>query len=776
MNRILDYKSYFKFLSRNKAFTVINVFGLSVSLMFVILISVYTVQELSVDKFQEKGERVFTIGSENIIGSAWKLKPLLMTRYPEIEDIVPLVTNFRNRALTIEDRTVNADYLFTDTSFFHVFSFDLVQGDRNTVLETPGYAVVSESFARRAFPGSDPLGKAIRLNDSVTVTVNGIMKDIKNSIIPTSDVIVNIEHIRFFNSSLASERFDNAVGTDLFILERENADLRARATDIEEYFKEIYWLYKMDIAKRVVLTPLKEAYFSSIPSANALQKGDWNFVMILMSVGILILLFAVINYINLTVAQAGQRAKEMATRRLLGSSGSDLFLRLIAESTLLILLSFAIGLFFAYSAVSAANDLLRSRIDLSSAATFGNIFVCTLFILALGVVSGIIPAVFISKTKAIDIVRGGFRKKTKMVFSKVFITFQNAITIMVITASIVMSLQINHMINAPLGYNTTNIINISTRQFDSRRHILSYGDEISKLSSVSRVAYGAGTPLDYGNNNTVEYEGRSISFQMFIGDSTYFSMLGINILRDNNTTSTDAIFLSQQSIRELMISEDAPSFKYYEDRETPIAGIVSDFQIGNILSEKSPVLMRLRKREDFHPWSILVEVQGDPYQAYESISEVYKSMVVAEFPAKFIDQEIEDSFQSQRRISKIVMIFCVIAVVLSLLGLLAMSTYFIQQRSREIAVRKVFGSTNREMLIKLITSFISYVLIAFVIATPIIWYIMKQWLSDYSYRIALSPWIFLASGLFCFLIAFVTVFFQSYRAANANPVNRLKAE
>ena len=252
-------------------------------------------------------------------------------------------------------------------------------------------------------------------------------------------------------------------------------------------------------------------------------------------------------------------------------------------------------------------------------------------------------------------------------------------------------------------------------------------------------------------------------------------MLGINILRDNNIASPDGMFLSQQSIRELMIPEDSPSFKLW-GRDFPIAGIISDFQLGNILGEKRPVLMGLKKHDEYYPWSILVEIQGDPDQAYEMLSKEYKSMVGLEFPAKFIDQEIEDSFQAQRRIYKIVIIFCVIAIIISMLGLLAISTYFIQQRSKEIALRKVFGSSNKKILVKLISSFLNYVLIAFVFATPVVWYIMNEWLSEYSYRISLSPWIFAAAGLFCFLIALVTVFFQSWIAANINPAEKIKTE
>lgn len=775
MNELLNFKSFFKFLSKNKAYTAIDIFGLSISLMFVILIAVYTVQELSVDKYQEKAGRIYALGSEEVIGSHWKLKNHLMSRYPEIEEIAPVISSFGDQPVEIRETSMKASLIFADTSFYNVFSYPLLNGEPSKVLEIPNYAVVSESFARKAFGNEDPLGQMIHIDDSVKVTVNGIMKDMKNSILPEGDIVLSIENIRFFNPGLSSEEFNNAVGANLFVLVNEGADLHAKIPDIKEHFSEIFWWYKNYPEKQVVLYPLNEVYFSKVQSWANLRQGDWNFVMILMSVGILILLFAMINYINLTVAQTGQRAKEMATRRLLGSSRGELFNRLIMESTFLSLFSFILGLLLAMAMVPFANDLLQTRISLVEAITPVNILIVIGIIVLLGFVSGLLPAWIISNSKPIDIVRGGFRAKTKMVFSKIFITFQNVITIMMIAASVTMVLQINHMINAPLGYNMKNILDISTHHFNTKERMLTFGNEISQLASVNRVAYGAGTPFSRGNNHTMRYEDRNISFQSLIGDSTYFSMFGFEILQDNHSTSANATYLNEQAYRELMIDDDTPSFKFYE-QDTPIAGKLKDFTMGNVLANLPPTMVSIRSGDQLWIWDILIEVNGDPYIAFEQIKEKYEAMMGLEMPGRFMEDKVEDSFASQRRTAKIVMIFCVIAILISLLGLLAMSTYFIQQRAREIAVRKVFGSSEGQILRRLVFTFLNYVLIAFVIATPVVWYIMKRWLSDYSYRITLSPLIFISAGVFCLLISFLTVYYQSYKAANANPVDSVKAE
>ncbi|MDD3061923.1 MAG: ABC transporter permease [Massilibacteroides sp.] len=776
MYNLLNVKAFLKFLSRNKVYTLINVFGLSLSLMFVILIAVYVKQELSVDKYHEKGDRIFLLANEEGVGTAFRLAYRIQERYPEIEKVCPLVPTWKKVPMTIADTKCNADLLFADSTFFDFFSFPLVEGTKNMVLQSRNYAVISESFAKKAFPGTDPLGKSIQMNDSVQVTVSGIMKDIKRSAIPYADVLIRVDNIKYFNWSMDSETFDNAGSCVIFLLEKGGADLHAKADDMVAFFKDIFWIYRNGLQDKVNFVSLKEFYFSDYNSSQ-LEQGDKQFVLILLSVCILILVFAIINYINLTAAQAGFRAKEMATRRLHGSSRRELFLRLIMESTAITFISFVIGWLLALALVPFANDLLQTRIDLVENITVSTVSLALGAIVLIGALAGVLPASIMSNSKPIDVVRGGFRQKTKMTFSKIFITFQNVITIVMVAASITMFVQVKHLISAPLGYRSSNLMDISIWSFGQKEKLLTFGNELKQLSSVKRVAYTQGTPFSRGNNHTMQYQekNKNISFQSIISDETFFNMIGLRIIRDNHYTGTDGFYLSEQAIRELEINEDSPDFRFYDNR-VPIAGIINDFQMYNITYGVSPILYRMKKIEDFYPWNIIVEVQGDPFVAYREIKKVYERFTGLEFDGEYFDTQIQQSFEAQERTSKIVSIFAVIAMVISLLGLVAMSTYFILQRSREIAVRKVFGSSSRQILARLVFTFLNYVLIAFFLALPVIWYAMNKWLSDYDYRIELSPWIYIASGLFCLLISFVSVIVQSYYAANGNPVKRLKAE
>jgi putative ABC transport system permease protein len=743
--------------------------------MFVILILVYVSQGLSTDRFQKNADNLYVIGHEGYAGFAWRIGQRIAEKYPEIDKMSP-VAIFPGVAAFSGDDRYKTDILLTDTTFFSMFTFPLEQGTPATVLAAKDYAVISESFARRAFSDRDPMGQYLKFNDSVYVMVNGIMKDIKNSTIPYADVVLNINNVRFFNGSLDSESGDNAGDLQVFFQTVPGSDIHARADEIAEYLKEIFWIYKRDIWKKVVFTPLKDIYFSKIQAHHLLQS-DWTFVVVFMFAGVLILIFAVINYINLTVAQTGARAREMATRRLLGASRGELFARLILESVLLCSVSFLIGLLLAFAALPFASDLLKTAIDLKGFFTVGHTLAVVGLVLLTGVVSALLPAVIISRFKPIDIVRGSFRMKTKMVFSKVFITFQNVITIMLLAASITMILQIKHLINAPMGYTTTNMLYVATYQFEGREKINTFVNETRQLASVKRVAYSQGVPFSRGNNYTAVFEDKNISYQILTGDSTFFNMLGFEVLRRNNTAEDMQIFLNEQALLETGLPIDVTETKLWDDGEVfPIAGIVRDFQLSNITYGKNPVVIRVMKEADVHPWNVLIETQGDPIAARNQVKEIFERIAQVEFSGKYTDEQIEESYAEQQRMASLVIVFAVIAVIISFLGLLATSTYFIRQRSSEVAVRKVFGSSNAQILLKLISTFILYVGIAFVIATPLVWYVMNRWIAAYSYRIPLYPWIFAAAGLFCLAVAFVTVFFQSYQAANENPVKNIKAE
>ncbi|MCD8042360.1 MAG: ABC transporter permease [Tannerellaceae bacterium] len=777
MKNLFQIKSYFKFLQKHRLYTCIELTGLSISFMFVILIAVYTFQELSTDRFQENKDRLYVVANQSSLGMAYKLADRLKENFPEIDEVCPMVNYFKKIAVSSSGKYMNADLVFTDSTFFRLFSFNLIEGDRNRALEGINDAVISETFARKLFPDTDPLGKQITIDEKLTVVVNGVMEDIRNSAVPYGDILVRINNIQHFDSGLASDNYGNIGATPIVILAKEESNIYAKTEDVLSYLKTYVWTYQDGIDTEVHFVPLTDVYFSGINGYNGLlfNQGSRRFVIILLSVSLVILIFAVINYVNLTVAQAGFRFKEMATRRLLGSSRQELFSRLIMESTLMALLSSVTGLFLAFVFRPYANNLLEAQLDLH--CFFSPVWLLTAFLVIslTGIISGILPAIVISNAKPVEVVKGSVRKQTKMIFSKFFITFQNAITIALIVTAITMVKQIDYMIKAPLGYNTKNIIDIPVEGILNKNQTLTLGNELKRLPGVNRIAFSEGMPFSTGNNTTIQHEGKNVTLHMFTGDTTFVDMLGIKILKDNHLASTNGFYLSRQTFREMNLNEDAPVFPLWGNNR-PIAGMVEDFKLSNVLFESRPILLEIQKAEEFEPCNIAVETAGDPWSAFQQIKECYERITRLEFNGQFIDQQIKESFAVQSKTSRIVTLFAGVAILLSLLGLLAMSTYFIQQRKREIAIRKVFGSDNPQILKDLISTFLSYVAIAFVLIVPFAWYFLLQWLSEYSYRISLNPWIFLQSGLFCLAIAFITVFWQSWQAANMNPVENIKTE
>ena len=795
MFRQLNLRSWFTFLSRNRLYTAVNFIGLALALAFVLLVADYTVRQFTVDQFQTRADRIYAVCSEESVASGYYLQKHLRDRYPEIESTCAVAffedSDAGSTPVEIGRQKFLASVLYADTTFFRMFDFPLLEGSREEVLAARENVVLSESFARKVFGTFDPLGQTLRLdNDERAYVVSGIMRDIERSAIPAADIVMRAERITETNAA-NDERMSNSGAGVTFLLARPGTDLQAKIPDMLAFFKEIYWPYQGNVVSQVRLVPLRELYFESVNNSYKLAHGSRSFLYILLGVGLVVLVFAVMNYINLTVAQAGFRAREMAARRLLGASRSNIFLKWILESTLFCAAALLIASCIAELFVPWASQLLDTKVavwgDISWSVTGWSL----LAVVMLGVISGLVPALLVARYQPIDIVRGTFRRHAKTIYGRVLIALQNVITITLLAASIAIGLQIRHLVNAPLGYETHDILNIGTDLFPDRSALRRFCNALHSLPEVEAVGLGCGTPHDRGNNNTIAYgPDRMVSFQVFIGDSTYFRILGLERLRDNqvavaagsaasrNFWVSNVWYINQYALRELGIAEDAPEFKVGEELSYSIvlAGIYRDFQVGTALDAPTSVLLReVNGPDGFQPWNILVKTRGDHAAAYRAVEELFRQTTDgSSFAARYLTEEIANDFAAQRRLLHIVGIFTFVALLISSLGLFAMAAYYIQQKRQEIAVRRVFGASRREMLVRLVRNFMVLVGVAFIIAVPIAVWGLGRWLEEYSVRIALSPWIFLAAGLFAAIVALLSVGWQSRRAADAEPVESLK--
>ena len=774
-------KSFFNFLKRNKLYALINLLGLTVSMAFVLLLAVYVQKQLSTDAFQENADRIYVIANEEKLNMGYWLDKHLRNQFPEIEKSACVVNYSNNFEFSIKGEVVYGSATMADSCFFEMFSYDLAEGSKDDWKISWDRCMVSEKFANAHFPENDPIGQhiAIKGGENSPLTICGVLKDFGNSILKTPDVLLRGDLLPTLNNA-NNETMDNAGGGICFVMTYPEADLQARHDDILAWCKENFWVYKRQYDK-VRIIPLREVYFlkeGALDNTGTVSMGNRSFVSLLLAMCLMLLLFAILNYVNLSTALIGFRAKEMATRRLVGATKAGVFLKMIGESTLLCAVAMGLAVLLAEALAPSASRILEYQISVFGAVNLVNILIVILVILALGFVAGLVPALLIQKAQPIEIVRGSLRLKAKTVYSRVIITVQNAVAVVMLVSALTMYLQIRHMITADLGYNTKDILVIDN-VYGKTGEIKALLDAYRAEPFVEDVGQGDGIPLGGTNNWTVEMEnGEWVSFQQIQGDQHYFDILGLRVKQDNQL-SKRSYWLNEYAFKEIGIEETETEFVTKSRRAMGIGGVYYDFKIRPLEAKQSAALINNRGEnpEDDYPWVLLVKINGDHKETRERLETVTKAVMPDKlFNAKYIEESIEDCFADESRILRVVLIFTLLSMLVSALGLFAMSSYYMQQERRAVAVKKVFGADYGGVLRELVLSFMKLVGIAFVVGIPVAWLVMHRWLEDYSHRISLSWWIFALAGLVVVVLAFVSVIWQSVRTARENPATVLKKE
>ena len=782
MSNSLQLKAFWNFLQRNKFFTAINIFGFAVSLAFVVLIGLYVQDELSVDDFQANKERIFRLEYAERSNLPPALRAAMAARYPEIEAVTRIyacdLTVAPVSGFTAEENT--ADGLFVDSSFFSIFSYPFVEGSPATAMQTPRDVVLTRRFARRIFGNESATGRTLHIGKH-DFTVGGVVEDFEHTVFRSSDILLPVE-----------KAFAVAYGIDdpsqmavingnydfgLYLLGRPGSDLATRldTAELNRLFLEDLQLdlFRSGNINHPRLCPLKEVYLSPIPGQGT-RSNTRTYLLILGATAALILLFAVINYINLSVAQSGFRAQEVAMRRLLGGSRGSLFAGFIVESLLLCFVSFGIALLLASTAEPWFRTVMQSDISVAKGFTTGNVVLALVGVGLIGTISGLVPAYVLTRFKPIDVVRGTFRRQTKMVYSKILIAFQYAITIALIGCTITVIRQTNFMMKTDLGYRHDYLLTCDNVAGNAAEQA-AVRSQLMAIPGVEQVAFVAGTPTDGGNNNSfTDKEGRQHSFQMFIGDSAYMKLMGFEILHRTGVASDWGVWINETAWKRLELPDDATECYDPGSRNTlvPLLGMVRDFHTTDLSKPIGEAMIRQIPEGEFYPWNILIRVSpADPFGAMNRVRDWYNGYKGGQlFTGSFLDDQIQQQYESQERTAQVLGFLSFVAIVISALGMLAMATYFMRQRAQEVAVRKVFGATNGQVLMRLMISFLRLVVVAFVVAVPVILYLMREWLAGYAYRIPLSWTIFGLAGLVAFTIAFFTVLWQSLKATRANPV------
>ena len=775
-------KSFWNFLKKNKLYGAVNLVGLTVSMAFVLLLAVYVRRQLSTDSFQENADRVYLIANENNVSMAYWLDKHLKNNFPEIEKSCCVSMMSGAARYTIGDESVYGSTMSADSTFFEIFSYDLVAGNKSDWSVSWDRCMVSQAFALAHFGEKDPLGRILTMKnvdgpEDAQLTICGVYEDFGNSILEAPDVLVRGELMPKTNSA-HDEHMGNAAGGICFVMTHPGADLNAKHDEILDWLEKHFWVY-MSNHDQVRIIPIRDVYFLKDGNndwTGTVHFGNRDFVNLLLAMCLLLLAFAVLNYINMTTALTGFRAKEMATRRLVGADKRGIFLKVISESTVICGISMLLAILLAEALAPAASRMLEYPVSVFKAVTPGNVALVLGFIAVLGVLAGIVPALLIQQAQPIEIVRGTLRLKTKTVYSKVIIILQNVVTVVMLVSAFTMWLQIRHMVSADLGYNTKDIL-VVNNEFDQTAGLRPLLDRLRAESCVEEVGQGNGIPLEGTNNVTMALEnGNWVSFQQIQGDDAYFRILGLKVKQDNHQR---AWWLNEYAFKQIGIEESATEYVTEANGSLPIGGVYYDFKVRPLESAQSAAMIYNwgESPDGNYPWVLLVKTTGDHGTARERVESVVAEVFPDRlFESEYIEDMIEKGFGDESRVLKIVMIFTLLSVLVSALGLFAMSSYYMQQEIRSVSVKKVFGADYAGVLKQLILSFMKLVGIAFVIGVPVAWFIMNRWLSGYGHRISLHWWIFVFAGLVVAFIAAISVLHQSIRTAGTNPAEALKKE
>ena len=764
-------KSYLKFLSRNKLYTAIEAVGLAVSLAFVIIIGSYVWQQYAVTWENPDRERVYVPGTPGFPALTYGF-PDAIGNIPEIESVSRMCNVVVHPVIRGEN--TEAESVGVEPEFFEICpQFRFVEGSAD-VLSVPNNAILSASFARKH---NLSVGEALDITGSSYV-VGAILEDLKGTVIKPYDI--------FLNAAVYKDEwqpFDNYGSTVTLIKVRPETDRKELYDKLESVCKDVYSsIYGQSFFEHLELSRYDELFFKE--TEGFFRHGDKATLRILMLVGLLLLLSAILNYINLSVALTGKRAKEMAVRQLSGASRAGIIWKYLAESIAFTVVCFAAGLLLAEAFCPAMNALLNNPdIPIKIIWSPGYVFAYIVIILLVGVLCGIFPAMMSGRYNPVDVMKGGYRRRSKMVFSKVLIVLQNALALILIALAITMEAQMHKTQERPMNCNIENIFFLKDFSGEDNAPLK---DALEALPCVRRIGRSSGVPgsINMGQYSTTR-DGQDILYKLIRMDSTAFSMFGFEILEDFHAPQFNSVWFSDKTFAATGFDSDYHDISGTLSRRTmgceQVAGVFKSFPTNNAnIGEEDNAIVSLMRSEDIPFAGWVIETTPDRKAAKAQIMEAYDNSIKGKqiygSLAFWVDENIAEAWKPARNNMRLVEIFMLLSIIIALLGLVAMSTYYADEKSRDIAVRKVFGGTVDTEAQRTIREYMVLVGIACVIGIPIAVYAAQEYLKDFIYRLEGYWWIFVVAVLLTGLIAFVSVIWQVLKAAKTNPAIELKKE
>ncbi|SUB78093.1 ABC transporter permease [Porphyromonas macacae] len=788
-------RTYLKYLSRNKLYTFVSVFGLAFSLMFVILLGFYVYGEKSVDSFHSKADCIYMLRSEHHASLPNPAPQYIQELIPEVENYCR-VANFSHYIRTIHGEKIKLSLLLVDKSFFTMFDFKLKEGDARQVLSGHNSIVLTREAATKIWDNENPIGKTV-FDDKLTVS--GIMDVIPYySQFPQVDGVVSYDFIEEVYGENILDKWGHYKFAAYFLM-KPYTDISTKAKMLENLFTQKdsrMVLWSSGIAKEVHFVPFRACYYDPLVICQSffIRKNNNTKVKILTGIVLLILIIAILNYINMTMAQAGFRGREAAIRRLLGSSRMGLIRKFLYESFLMTVISFTVGILLAFLVEASFNEILETKLDLVHRFTPEVIVVIAFFIIMLSIISGILPALVISRFKPVEVIKGTLRYRIKSTYSKFLIVFQYFVSVVLLICSFFILMQSYYLIHTDLGFRTRGIMLIYNNM-DSIPQA-SLRQELQKIPGVDMVSYSCGNPIGSTNNVSFNIGDESyITWEMMV-DSLFFDFFEIKYTPVIHETP-DVLFNSDRFnqthlmpawISSSMVNVVKPdpntgeftrgTYAHSDGLTHLLAGILPELKYRPLNEGLLPLLIHPMKQGQY-PWTTMVRIheQADRKTVEKAVVTIYKRMGhVDEVDYRWAEDLIRERYRSQTHLSQLITAFTLLTLVIMTMGVFAMSLYMIKQKEKEIALRKVNGATETMILKMLNLQSMKWFAIALLIAIPVSYWVMNRWLQTFTYHISLSWWVFVAAAIIVMLLSLVSTSSQSWRASRVDPVKYLKNE
>ena len=795
-------KSYLKFLSRNKLYTAIEFIGLAVSLAFVILIGSYVVQQYRMAHENPAWDRIYVPGTDNFAGLSFWDKEEIEMSIPEVETVTRM-SLMQSSAIGYAGQMwpgISTWGFEVDPEFFDLYSYIQWREGSPELFKVKNAIVLSESMARRIADGKDIstfIGESLKINDD-SYQIAGVVRDFENSILPPVDVLANIASV----PEASREKNFNSIGSYTTLCRvREGTDRTVFEAKLHNLILKNYepiWGKQVEGWRT---WRIDEMFWTpGIAGNGCIRTGNRQMVRLLTVVVLLLLLSAVFNYVNLSLAQGGKRAKEMATRRLLGSDRKSILWKVIGESVAFTAVCFAVALVLARSMVPMFNNLLTTQDDWVSIETDmkmqflmtpGYIVAYVAGILVLGTLCGLLPALVAARYEPVDIIKGALRRKNKMVLNKVFIIAQNALAVFLIAMALVMELQMRHMLDRPTHSQVENryYIDYYATTYDEMKL---FKDKVEQLPFVTAVGVGRNLPGFINMSVSIKQDDdTSLKLPVILCDSTYFRLLGLEVLEDYHHPLLRSIWVDETAAKAAQVTDTSTYFRNRVGINGAsveyVGGIVRDFPVESASSSEVSTLNAAvivsNMEEIYFSHGLLIGTIGEDrdydlqiMKAYEEYRMEQSGVYEAPWRHGFVRNLYRAQLAPARRTMRLLEIFTLLAVLISLLGLLAMSTYFAGENTKQIAIRKVFGADVNSETWRNVRNYMMLVGIACVTGIPLAVWAAGLYLQRFAYRIEGYGGVFAVAVVISMGIALGTVLWQTLKAARTNPATELKKE